>query len=88
MIWWVLTTRLVQVGGEVQYPKKERKTVVKSISLHNLTVLCLEDTLGLSASPTLVGGDNYDRVLGSLVIKEISLLESVSPRMHASPQTL
>jgi len=41
-------------------------------SLHNLNVLCLEDTLGLWCL-TLVGAHHYDRALRSLLVELVSL---------------
>ena len=56
----------------------------------NLDQHCLEDTGPCGVLPTLVGGHRVlrYRVLCSLVVRETRLLEPVSPRMHASPQTL
>jgi len=84
----LLPTRLFsKLGGFAQ--KCKRVYWQKCILFHNLNVLCLENTLDLWCH-TYSGGPHFEWALLSLVVKEtwLSGLQVVSPKMHASPQTL
>jgi len=56
--------------------------------IHNLDVHCLENNRAFWCLTYPSGATPFHWALRSLVIREARLLELVSPRMHASPQTL